>query len=109
MPGQLMATHSRPMRSSSHTVAMTQAHPSPARRDRPDVKRPARPPTKEARSGGRGYLRLHWRGELPLAAAVMASAALLWLIVQLVAFISRRVPITDHPHAAAALLMLEML
>jgi ATP-dependent protease ClpP protease subunit len=39
----------------------------------------------------------------------MASAALLWVVVQVVAFISRRVPITDHPHAAAALLMIEML
>ena len=39
----------------------------------------------------------------------MASAALLWVVVQLVAFVSRRVPITDHPNAAAALLMVEML
>jgi hypothetical protein len=34
---------------------------------------------------------------------------LLWVVVQLLGFISRRVPITDHPHAAAALLMIEML
>jgi hypothetical protein len=56
-----------------------------------------------------GYLRQHWRGDLPLAAAVIVSAALVWGTVQLVAFAERRVPITDYPHAAAALWVLEVL
>src|SRR5262252_8909071 len=106
MPGQLMATRPRRTRLSSHTVAMTRAHPLSPPRGRPEATRATRPDTEAARPSSHGYLRLHWRGELPLAAAVMASAALLWGVVQLVAFISRRVPITDHPHAAAALLML---
>src|SRR5207237_1197076 len=53
--------------------------------------------------------RAHWRGDLPLAATVMVSAAIVWGAVQLVEFISRRMPITEHPHAAAALWILEVL
>lgn len=58
------------------------------------------------RSGS--YLRRHWRGDLPLAAAVLVGGALVWVVVQLVAFAGRRVPLTDHPHAAAGLLLLEI-
>jgi hypothetical protein len=39
----------------------------------------------------------------------MVSAALVWGLVQIVAFGSRRVSITDYPYASAALLMLEVL
>lgn len=55
-----------------------------------------------------GYLRRHWRGELPLAAAVIASGALVWGAVQLVAFAARRVPITEYPEAASLLLVAEV-
>jgi hypothetical protein len=53
------------------------------------------------------YLRRHWRGELPLAIAVIASAALVWLVVQLVMFAARRFPLTEFPHTSAALWLLE--
>lgn len=84
------------------------AHPPSPRRQRSDAAHLAgrfKAP-KERRVG---YLRRHWRGELPLAAAVIVSAALVWGAVQLVEFASRRVPITDYPHAAAALWILEVL
>lgn len=55
-----------------------------------------------------GYLRRHWRGELPLAAAVIVSGALVWGAVQLVAFAARRVPMTDYPEAASLLLVAEI-
>lgn len=55
-----------------------------------------------------GYLRRHWRGDLPLAAAVIASGALVWGAVQLVAFAARRVPMTDYPEAASLLLVAEI-
>jgi hypothetical protein len=55
-----------------------------------------------------GYLRRHWRGDLPLAAAVIVSAALVWGLVQLVELASRRFPLTDDPHVASALWLLEV-
>jgi hypothetical protein len=83
------------------------AHPHSPRRQRADaayLANRSRPP-RERRGG---YFRQHWRGTLPLAAAVIVSAALVWGSVQLVAFASRRVPLTEFPHAAAALLLLEI-
>jgi hypothetical protein len=55
-----------------------------------------------------GYLRLHWRGELPLAAAVIVSAGLIWGAVQLVSFGLREISLVDHPHVAAALLLVQV-
>lgn len=83
------------------------AHPPSPRRQRADaayLANRSRPPRQ--RRGG--YLRQHWRGTLPLAVAVIVSAALVWGSVQLVAFASRLVPLTEYPHAAAALLLLEI-
>src|SRR5882672_5468015 len=85
------------------------AHPPSPRRQRADavfLSRRSKPPRPARRFG---YLRLHWRGELPLAATVIVSAALVWGVVQLVEFASRRVSIIDYPHAHAALWMLEVL
>src|SRR5262245_42062371 len=84
------------------------AHPPSPRRQRADAAhlRAARTEVA-ARTPRVGYLRLHWRGELPLVAAVIVSAALVWGLVQLVAFLSRRLPITDYPYAAAALWLAE--
>lgn len=55
-----------------------------------------------------GYLRQHWRGDLPLAAAVIVSAALVWGAVQAISFASSRVPITDYPIASSLLWLLEV-
>ena len=55
-----------------------------------------------------GYLRQHWRGDLPLAAAVIVSAALVWGAVQAIGFASRQVPITDYPIASSLLWLLEV-
>ena len=61
------------------------------------------------RSSRVGYFRQHWRGDLPLAAAVIVSAALVWGAVQAIAFASRQVPITDYPIASSLLWLLEVL
>src|SRR6185295_435819 len=89
-----------------HTPGMSESHahpPSPRvrRANASHLARRAKPAERAQRAG---YLRLHWRGELPLAAAVMVSAAVVWGVVQIVAFGSRRVSITDYPYASAALL-----
>ncbi len=55
-----------------------------------------------------GYLRRHWRGELPLAVSVIVSAALLWCAFQAVSLASRQVPITDYPIASSLLWLLEV-
>ena len=55
-----------------------------------------------------GYLRQHWRGDLPLAVAVIISAALLWGPVQAIGFASRQVPITEYPIASSLLWLLEV-
>lgn len=85
-----------------------QAHPPSPRRQRSDAEFRSRHARPARRAGRFGYLGQHWRGELPLAAAVIISAALVWGIVQLVELASRRLPITDYPHAAAALWILEV-
>lgn len=66
--------------------------------------RAQRPSTKRRSS----YLVSHWRGEVPLAAAVIVSGALVWFSVQLLAWLGRRFPITDYPQGAAALWLLEI-
>ena len=56
-----------------------------------------------------GYLRRHWRGDLPLASAVIISAALVWCAVQGIMFASRQLPVTDYPIASSLLWLLEVL
>jgi hypothetical protein len=51
---------------------------------------------------------LHWRGELPLAAAVIVSAALVWGLVQGLRLAGRAFPYTESPWAAALLWLLEV-
>jgi hypothetical protein len=80
-------------------------HPPSPRRLRAEAARVERPrPAPDSRGG---YLKRHWRGELPLAAAVIVSAALVWGIVQLVALAARRFPLTEFPYEASALWLLE--
>ncbi|MEP6609432.1 MAG: hypothetical protein ABJA83_12235 [Burkholderiaceae bacterium] len=55
-----------------------------------------------------GYFRQHWRGDLPLAAAVIISAALVWGAVQTISFVSSKVSITDYPVASSMLWLLEV-
>ena len=55
-----------------------------------------------------GYLRQHWRGDLPLAAAVIISAALVWGAVQAISYVSSKVPITDYPVYSSLLWLLEV-
>ena len=85
------------------------AHPPSPRRQRANAAAHARPAEPAKRQRRPGYLLAHWRGELPLAVAVIVSVALVWGAVQIVGFASRHVLLTDYPQAAAALLMLELL
>jgi hypothetical protein len=55
-----------------------------------------------------GYIRQHWRGDLPLAVAVIGSAALVWGAVQVIGYASRQVPITDYPIGSSLLWLLEV-
>lgn len=80
-------------------------HPPSPRRPRVETPREARPQRSAARAG---YLLRHWRGDLPLAAAVIVSAALVWGVVQLVALGARRFPLTEYPYEASALWLLEV-
>lgn len=68
-----------------------------------------RPQPQQATQGPRaGYIRLHWRGELPLAAAVIVSAALVWGGVEALRLAGRFFPYTESPWAAALLWLLEV-
>jgi hypothetical protein len=74
----------------------------------------ARAPSRPASSPGPrapriGYLRLHWRGELPLVVAVTVSTALVWGLVQAVRFVERFFPNTESPWIAAALWLAEVI
>lgn len=55
-----------------------------------------------------GYLRRHWRGELHLLVALVVSAALVWLAVQALEWLGRRMPLTEHPVGGAALWIVEV-
>lgn len=72
--------------------------------------RSALPPSAPAapRSARVGYLRRHWRGELPLIAAVAVSTALVWGLVQAVRLAARFFPNTESPQAAALLWLAEV-
>ena len=55
-----------------------------------------------------GYFRLHWRGELPLVAAVTIGAALVWGLVQGVRLVGHFFPYTEAPEIAALLWLVEV-
>src|SRR5215204_1583194 len=83
------------------------AHPPSPRKQLANTERFRR---KHMRSRTRrvGYLRQHWRGDLPLAVAVIVSSALIWGCVELIGYASRRVPITDYPIGSSLLWLLEV-
>lgn len=82
-------------------------HPPSPRVQRLNSARSAAQTRRSERRRG-NYFGWHWRGELPLAAAVIVSAALLWGAVQLIGVVSRRIALTEHPELAAALLVAEI-
>jgi hypothetical protein len=55
-----------------------------------------------------GYLRRHWRGELHLLVALVASAAAVWLAVQALEWLGRRMPLTEYPIGGATLWLVEV-
>lgn len=55
-----------------------------------------------------GYLRRHWRGELHLLVALVASGALVWLVVQAIELGARALPLTEQPLAGALLWIAEI-
>lgn len=83
------------------------AHPPSPRVQRLATTRSAVHPQRTERRRG-NYFSWHWRGDLPLAAAVIVSAALVWGVVQAIDFFSRRIAITEYPGPAAALLVAEV-
>lgn len=85
------------------------AHPQSPKHQRANAAYLARRGKPEHAARRLGYLRSHWNGDLPLAVTVMLGAALVWGAVQLVAFASRRLPITEYPQAASALWIVEVL
>jgi hypothetical protein len=82
---------------------MSTPHPPSPRVQRATVRAPAPPPAPRI-----GYLRRHWRGELHLLVALVASGALVWLLVQGVQLAERWLPLTDHPMAGSARWLLEV-
>jgi hypothetical protein len=55
------------------------------------------------------YLVRHWRGELHLLAALVASGALVWLAVQALEVAARALPMTEQPLPGAALWIVEVI
>jgi hypothetical protein len=55
-----------------------------------------------------GYMRAHWRGELPLLVAIAVSAALVYALVQGLRFGQDRFPLTEAPQLGALLWLAEM-
>lgn len=99
------------------------AHPRhPARADRIErpraeqadrIDRHASPSTRPTRAtvdavpARVGYLRRHWRGELPLLTALV-GCVLVWLTVQGIELAMRQLPMTEAPLLGAALWLLEV-
>ncbi len=92
----------------SDTEAVLPAHPPSPRKQLKNAER-FREKHMRGRSRRVGYLRQHWRGDLPLAVAVIVSSAMVWGVVQAIGFASRRVPITDYPVGSSLLWLLEVL
>lgn len=90
-----------------HTDDALPPHPPSPRKQLKNAER-FREKHVRGRSRRVGYLRQHWRGDLPLAAAVIVSALLVWGAVQAIGFASRQVPITDYPIGSSLLWLLEV-
>jgi hypothetical protein len=56
----------------------------------------------------RNWLLRHWRGELPLAVALIANGALVWLAVQALEAAQRAVTLTEHPALSSTLWLIEV-
>jgi hypothetical protein len=91
-------------------TAVPPPHPPSPRAQREAALRAASGPSTLDRERLRrlGYFRAHWRGELPLAAAVMVSAALVWGLVQSLRLVGHFFPYTESPWTAALLWLLEV-
>lgn len=83
---------------------MTRPHP-PSPRTARTTDRGAAAAPKAVRVG---YLRRHWRGELPLLLALVASGALVWLAVQAFDVAAHWLPMTESPISGAALWLLQV-
>jgi len=66
----------------------------------------ARP--RETPAAAAPYLLRHWRGELHLLVALVASGALVWLAVQGIEFTTHWLPMTEHPLLGASLWIAEI-
>jgi hypothetical protein len=88
------------------TAAVPPPHPPSPRAQRAAA---SRTPVDEPPLRRIGYLRAHWRGELPLIAAVGISAALVWGLVQALRLAGRAFPYTEWPWVAALLWLLEVI
>jgi hypothetical protein len=64
--------------------------------------------TRSPRSARVGYFASHWRGDLPLVAAVIVSAALVWGLVQGLRLVGWFLPNTESPWGAALVWLLEV-
>jgi hypothetical protein len=85
------------------------AHPPSPRALREQAlraERAARPRAKPAATAP--YLLRHWRGELHLLVALVASGALVWLAVQGIELVARWLPMTEHPLLGASLWLAEI-
>jgi hypothetical protein len=88
------------------TAASPPPHPPSPRTQRAAAARPASAAgRRETRAG---YFALHWRGELPLAVAVMLGAAAVWVAVQGLRLAGRFLPHVEYPWAAALLWLVEV-
>ena len=104
-----MTTGVPPPHPPPHASAHPSPHPPSPRAQRAALPRAVATPPASVNRGPRiGYFRKHWRGELPLAAAVMVSTALVWGLVQGLRLIGRLFPYTESPWAAALLWLLEV-
>jgi hypothetical protein len=88
------------------TAATPPPHPPSPRAQRAAAARP--PAAAGQRAERSSYLALHWRGELPLAVAVMLGAAAVWAAVQGLRLAGRFLPHVEFPWAAALLWLLEV-
>jgi hypothetical protein len=88
------------------TAAVPPPHPPSPRAQRAATLRPSR--AERSRGSLIGYFRSHWRGDLPLAIAVIVSAVLLWGLVQAVRLTGRYFPYIESPAPAAALWLVEV-
>jgi hypothetical protein len=58
---------------------------------------------RDAAKARPGYLRRHWAGDLHLLTALVASGALVWLLVQALDLAARALPMTEQPLVGALL------